>query len=213
MLSWSCLMNSAGRPCSMTGWKSTPAASRNLHAWPKPRRFIGMQPPFIREQLSLFPRSCPAGFPKRNCCRSRQTIPATCFRRFNRRDNLRWRSSSRRPVSIRYESIPTSLSKPLGKRLDGLIRTLSTIYLRLIIAEDLTADFPLIPGQWCSVERAETEVELTHGSEGRFNYPELRDRTSATGPFSRLYQVVGSSSLHFSACRTAARALGFFSHG
>ena len=78
---------------------------------------------------------------------------------------------------------PHKSQQTTRQKLDGLFRTLSTIYLRLIIAEDLTADFPLIPGQWCSVERAETEVELTHGSEGRFNYPELRDRPEQLAHF------------------------------
>jgi sulfatase-like protein len=69
------------------------------------------------------------------------------------------------------------------RKIDGLVRTLSTIYLRLIITEDLTSDFPTIPSAWSSVEKAETEVELTHGSEGRFNYPELRDRPQQLAHF------------------------------
>jgi hypothetical protein len=53
----------------------------------------------------------------------------------------------------------------------------------LIITEDLTSDFPTIPSAWSSVDKAETEVELTHGSEGRFNYPELRDRPQQLAHF------------------------------
>ena len=45
----------------------------------------------------------------------------------------------------RRKSQQTTLQKT-----DGLIRTLSTIYLRLIIAEDLPVDLPAIPREWSS---------------------------------------------------------------
>jgi hypothetical protein len=70
-----------------------------------------------------------------------------------------------------HKSRRTALQKT-----DGLIRTLSTIYLRLILTEDIFVEFPAIPREWSPVEKAEAEVELTHNSEGRFNYPEESDR-------------------------------------
>jgi hypothetical protein len=78
----------------------------------------------------------------------------------------------------RHTSRQTALQK-----IDGMIRTLSTVYLRLIIAEDLTVDFPTIPRAWSPVEKADAEVELTHGTEGRFNYPEVRDRPEQLAHF------------------------------
>jgi hypothetical protein len=69
------------------------------------------------------------------------------------------------------------------QKTDRLIRTVSTIYLRLIISEDLPVDLPAIPREWSPIDNAETEVDGNQGSEGRFNYPELRDRPQQLANF------------------------------
>lgn len=69
------------------------------------------------------------------------------------------------------------------QKTDGLIRTLSTIYLRLIITEDLPVDLPAIPREWSPVERAETEVQGKQGAEERFNDADASDRPQQLGQF------------------------------
>ena len=81
------------------------------------------------------------------------------------------------PREHHHKSRQTALQKT-----DGLIRTLSTIYLRLILTEDLPA-VPGIPREWSPVAKEEAEVELAHGSEGHFNYPQLGDRPQQLGHF------------------------------
>jgi hypothetical protein len=51
-----------------------------------------------------------------------------------------------------------------------LIRTLSTVYLRLIIAEDLSVDLPAIPPEWFLAGNPATGVDWDHYSAGRFSY-------------------------------------------
>jgi hypothetical protein len=63
----------------------------------------------------------------------------------------------------------TSLQTTLQKT-DRLIRTLSTVYLRLIIAEDFSVDLPAIPPEWFLAGNPATGVDWDHYSEGRFNY-------------------------------------------
>jgi hypothetical protein len=62
------------------------------------------------------------------------------------------------------------------QKTDGLIRTLSKIYLRLILTEDLPVDLPAIPREWSPVDKAETDVEGKQGTEERFNYADVIDR-------------------------------------
>jgi hypothetical protein len=68
-------------------------------------------------------------------------------------------------------SLQTTLQKT-GR----LIRTLSTVYLRLIIAEDLPVDLPAIPREWFSTVSAEMSADWNHYSEGLFNYDGEVDR-------------------------------------
>jgi hypothetical protein len=56
------------------------------------------------------------------------------------------------------------------QKINGLIRTLSTVYPRLIIADDLPVDLQAIPLEWYSSDNEEAEVDWNHSSEGRFNY-------------------------------------------
>jgi Sulfatase len=62
------------------------------------------------------------------------------------------------------------------QKTDGLIRTLSAIYLRLIITEDLPITLPAIPREWSPVDKSEMEVDGKQGTEERFNYAEVIDR-------------------------------------
>ena len=64
----------------------------------------------------------------------------------------------------------------------GLIRILATIYLRLILPEDFP-DVPGIPLEWSPVDKAETEVELTHGSERLIHYSGVGDRPQQLAHF------------------------------
>ena len=95
------------------------------------------------------------------------------------------------------------------QKTDGLIRTLSTIYPRLIIAEDLPVDLPAIPREWFSIDNAETRVDWNQGSEGRFNYPELAIDLSNWPIFSTASsrRIVLASPFCMSYCRTPP---GFF---
>ena len=77
----------------------------------------------------------------------------------------------------RHKSGQTALQKT-----EGLIRTLSTIYLRLILPEDLAA-VPGIPLEWSPVDKAGTEVKLTHGSESLIHYSEVGDRPQQLAHF------------------------------
>ena len=64
-----------------------------------------------------------------------------------------------------------------------LIRTLSAIYPRLIIAEDLPVDLPAIPPEWFSTGNEETSADWNHYSEGLFNYNGVVDRTQQLAHF------------------------------
>jgi hypothetical protein len=75
-------------------------------------------------------------------------------------------------------SQPTTLQKT-----HGLFRTLSTVYLRLIIAEDLPLGLPAIPPQWFSMDNVDTRVDWSQCSEGRFNYPAELDRPQQMAHF------------------------------
>ncbi|HEX4070875.1 MAG TPA: sulfatase-like hydrolase/transferase [Planctomycetaceae bacterium] len=89
------------------------------------------------------------------------------------------------PVTRLYakrEAHRTSQQTTLQKT-DRLIRTLSTIYLRLIISEDLPVDLPAIPREWSPVDKTEMEADRNQGSEGLFHYPELRDRPQQLAHF------------------------------
>jgi len=68
-------------------------------------------------------------------------------------------------IAERGRSLHTTLQKT-GR----LIRTLSTVYLRLIIAEDLSVDLPAIPQEWFLAGDPATRVDWDHYSEGRFSY-------------------------------------------
>jgi hypothetical protein len=69
------------------------------------------------------------------------------------------------------------------QKTDGLIWTLSTIYLRLILTPDLPVDLRAIPQEWIQVDKAETEVEGKQDAEERFNYPEGCDRPQQLAQF------------------------------
>ena len=81
--------------------------------------------------------------------------------------------------ATRLYSKPQHHSKSLQTALhktDRLFRTLSTIYPRLIITEDLPVDLPAIPREWSPIDNGETTVDANPDSEGSFHYPGLRDR-------------------------------------
>jgi hypothetical protein len=59
------------------------------------------------------------------------------------------------------------------QKTDSLIRTLSTIYLRLIVAEDIPIRLPRIPPEWFSIHDEEMRVDWSHRSEGRFDYGDV----------------------------------------
>jgi len=82
MLSWSCSMNSAETLLN-DGWKSTHAASRNLHAGQNSSLSECNHRPSTT--IVAVPAILSGRFPERELLRSHQTFPATCFRRFNRR--------------------------------------------------------------------------------------------------------------------------------
>jgi len=62
------------------------------------------------------------------------------------------------------------------RKTGGLIGTLWTIYLRLIITKDLPLDLPEIPQEWSPVDNPNMEIEDRSGSEDRYNDPDLSDR-------------------------------------
>lgn len=65
----------------------------------------------------------------------------------------------------------------------GLIRTLSTIYLRLILAKDLPVELPAIPLEWFSINEPDMSVDWIHSSEGLFNYDESFSRPQQLAHF------------------------------
>jgi Sulfatase len=71
----------------------------------------------------------------------------------------------------RHKSQQTTLQKT-----DRLIRTLATIYPRLIIEEDLPVGLPSIPREWSPTDNVETEAHWNQGFEGLFKYAVERDR-------------------------------------
>jgi hypothetical protein len=75
-------------------------------------------------------------------------------------------------------SQPTTLQKT-----HDLLRTLATVYLRLIIAEDLPLGLPAIPPEWFSMDNVETRVDWNQCSEGRFNYAAELDRPQQMAHF------------------------------
>jgi hypothetical protein len=60
---------------------------------------------------------------------------------------------------------PTTLRKT-----ERLIRTLSAIYPRLIMADDLSVHFPAIPREWIALDNEGTRVNWDHCIEGLFYY-------------------------------------------
>jgi hypothetical protein len=60
---------------------------------------------------------------------------------------------------------PTTLRKT-----ERLIRTLSAIYPRLIMADDLSAHFPAIPREWIALDNEGTSLNWDHFTEGLFYY-------------------------------------------
>jgi hypothetical protein len=91
-----------------------------------------------------------------------------------------------------FEPVTRLYAKPEAHRTSGqttlqktdrLIRTLSTIYLRLIISEDLPVDLPPVPREWSPVDDAEMGDDRNQGSEGLFHYPELRERPQQLAHF------------------------------
>jgi Sulfatase len=68
-----------------------------------------------------------------------------------------------------------SQQTPLRKT-GGLIRTLWTIYLRLIITKDLPFELPPIPPEWDPVYNPDIFIADKHAYEERFNDPDLSNR-------------------------------------
>jgi hypothetical protein len=82
--------------------------------------------------------------------------------------------------ATRLFSKPPQHSKSLQNTLRKtyrLFRTLSLIYPRLIITDDLAVDLPAIPRDWSPTDKLGMPVDTNPDSEGRFNYPERRDRS------------------------------------
>jgi hypothetical protein len=79
--------------------------------------------------------------------------------------------------SPRHKSGQTALQKT-----EGLIRTLSTIYLRLILTEDLPG-VPDTPPEWSPLEKAEEQVELTPDSESLIHYAGVDERPQQLAHF------------------------------
>lgn len=73
--------------------------------------------------------------------------------------------------------------QPALQKTGGLIKTLSTVYLRLIITEDLTDLLPAIPQEWSPVANPGSQVEKKLGSEVRFNDPSVSDRPQQLAQF------------------------------
>ncbi len=65
----------------------------------------------------------------------------------------------------------------------GLIKTLSTVYPRLIITPDLPVDLPRIPLEWSPVANPDQFVEEKHTFEERFNDADLSDRSQQLSGF------------------------------
>ncbi|HET6329030.1 MAG TPA: sulfatase-like hydrolase/transferase [Planctomycetaceae bacterium] len=55
------------------------------------------------------------------------------------------------------------------RKTERLITTLSAIYPRLIMADDLSVHFPAIPREWIALDDAETSLDWDHRTEGLFN--------------------------------------------
>jgi hypothetical protein len=56
------------------------------------------------------------------------------------------------------------------RKTEGLIKTLSTIYPRLIMADDLSSCLPAIPRELVALDSAETSLDWDHRTEGLFDY-------------------------------------------
>ena len=56
------------------------------------------------------------------------------------------------------------------RKTERLIRTLSAIYPRLIMADDLSIRLPAIPPDWAALDDAETSLDWDHRTEGLFHY-------------------------------------------
>jgi hypothetical protein len=65
----------------------------------------------------------------------------------------------------------------------GLIHTLSTVYLRLIITRDLPLDLPPVPREWSPVQNPDAPLVGRYGTEQRFNFEESNDRPQQLGQF------------------------------
>jgi len=81
-------------------------------------------------------------------------------------------------LSEHHRSERTTLQKT-----ERLIRTLSTIYLRLILAKDLPVDLPAIPLEWFSIDDVEMTLDWSRLSEGLFNYTGEIDRPQQLARF------------------------------
>jgi Sulfatase len=64
-----------------------------------------------------------------------------------------------------------------------LIGTLSTVYLRLIITDDLPVDLPAIPREWDPLSSVQPEIEGTEGSDERVSDPDMNDRLPVLARF------------------------------